>query len=136
MCLDAEQSRMSQQLEREIKAAALSAATTSEKHTRLAVDGLRDEVRVHIEQNRVNFERRQEETRQTVSQVAAGLEKLTRQMALFNPVSEDAVGNLEKNLPKEVAQKLSDSEKKANALSESLANKKNQLMTMLSSSGI
>ena len=74
-------------------------------------------VRAHIEQSRVNFERQQEETRQTVLQVAAGLEKLTRQLALLNPATEDAVGNLDKNLSKEVAQKLSDSEQKVNALS-------------------
>ena len=46
---------VAQQLEKEIEAAAVSTAAMSERHTHSAVDGLRDEVKVHIEQNCADF---------------------------------------------------------------------------------
>ena len=47
-----------QQLDKEIEATAVSATVVSERHTRSAVDNLRDEVKAHLEQNRANFEQR------------------------------------------------------------------------------
>ena len=97
---------VTQQLEKEIEAAAVSAATTSERNTRSAVDDLHKEVKAHLDQNRADFEKRQEETQHSVAHAAAGLEELARQLNSFKPASANIVGNLEGNLPKEVFQKL------------------------------
>ena len=48
-----------QQLEREIQAATSGAAMTSEQKTKSAVEGLRGEIKAHLEQNRADFDHRQ-----------------------------------------------------------------------------
>ena len=115
---------VAQQLEKEIEVVAVRAVVTSERHTRSVADSLRNEVKAHIEQNRADFERQQEETQHTVAQVAVGLKELTRQLNSFKPASADVVGDLKENLSKEVAEKLSDSEQKVNQLVDSLEEQK------------
>ena len=48
---------IAQQLEKEIEAVAVSTVMMSEKHMRSAVDGLRNEVKLHRHQNHANFEK-------------------------------------------------------------------------------
>ena len=64
------------------------------------------------------------ETRQSVEQLAAGLEELTRQLNSFKPTSVDVVGNLEKDLSTEVAQKLLASEQRMDLPSKLLEEQK------------
>ena len=52
------------------------------------------------------------------------MEELTGQLNSFKPASVDVVGNLEKGLLTEVAQKLSASEQRMNLLSKSVGEQK------------
>ena len=47
---------VAQQLEKEIEIAAASTTMTNENHTCSMVNGLHDEVKAHLVQNRANFE--------------------------------------------------------------------------------
>ena len=123
---------IAQQLEKEIAAATISAATTSERNTRSAIDGLRDEFMAHLDQKGAKLERQQGETLQSVEQVVAGLEELTRQLNSLKSASVDVVENLEKDLSTEVARKLSGSEQRMNLLSKSMEEPRNQLLVVLS----
>ena len=57
---------VAQRLEKEIEAIVVSTTVTSKKNTCLVVDSLREKIRAHLAQNRANFERKWDETRQTV----------------------------------------------------------------------
>ena len=71
---------MTQWLEQEIQAVATSSAVTGKQKTHLAVDGLREEIRAHLSQNRVDFDKCQVETAETNSRVSAELSNLTEQL--------------------------------------------------------
>ena len=114
-------------LEQEIEAVVVSAATRSEQNTHSVVDGLRDEIRAHLAQNRADFERRQEETMQTVAQVSASLDILTKKLNQFKPASGVDVGDLKKKLSNEVAQKLSESDKRVDQLSTTVEGQKKSI---------
>ena len=62
--------------------------------------------------------------RQSVSQLAAGLENLTKQLNSFKPASAETVGNLQENLSKEVTQKIAVSEQRIGELSQSVEHQK------------
>ena len=111
-------------MEQNIEAAAVSTATTSEQHTRSAVEGLRNEVKAHMDQTCAGLNKRQEEMRQSVSQVAAGLENLTKQLNFFKPASAETIGNLQENLSKEVTQKIAVSEQRIGEFLQSVEQKK------------
>ena len=83
-----------------------SAAATSKRNTRTAVDDVRKEVPMQLMQNRMDLEWRHEETRQLVEKVAAALEELTRQLNAYKPISAENMGDVQKNLSEQVAQKL------------------------------
>ena len=63
-----------------------------------------------------------------MTQVAAGLEEMTRQLNSFKPASADVVGDLKENLSKEVTQKRSVWEQKVNQLTESLKEQKKSVV--------
>ena len=69
-----------QQLEREIQVAMLGVTATSEMKTKSAVEGLCGKIKAHLDQNRADFDRRQQETQNTIAQVSSDLENLTRQL--------------------------------------------------------
>ena len=90
----------------------------------MAVEDMRKEVQMQLVQNRADLERRHEETKQTVEKVVAGLEELTKQLNAYKPASAENVGDVQKNLSKQVAQKLSVQEQKMDLLSHSFEEKK------------
>ena len=118
---------ISQQLEKEIEVAAVSAAVMSERHTRSAVERLRNELKAHMHQTRADLEKRQEETQQSIAQVGTGLEEVTKQLNSCKPASAKTVGSLQEILSKEVGQKISVSEQKIGELSQSVENKKKSI---------
>ena len=115
---------IAQRLEKEIEATAVSAAMMSERNMRMAVDDVRKEVQVQLVQNRVDLERRHEKTKKTVEKVAVGLEELTRQLNAYKPASAENVGDVQKNLSEQVAQKLSVQQQRMDLLSHSLEEQK------------
>ena len=115
---------VAQRLEKDIEAAVVRAVVTSERHTRSVVHGLREEVKAHMVQTRSDLERKQEKMQHSVAQMAAGLEELTKQLNTFKPASAKAVGSLQENLSKEVAQKVAMSEQRISGLSQSVENQK------------
>ena len=70
---------VTQQLESKIQAAAMSTAATAEIKTRTAVEGMRRDVQSQIDQHRKDSRRRDEEARRRMDDIAAGLERLTKQ---------------------------------------------------------
>ena len=50
---------VAQQLEKEIEAAAVSAAATNERNTQFVVSELYDEFKAHLDQKRIELERQQ-----------------------------------------------------------------------------
>ena len=89
---------VTQKLEKEIEAAAMSAAVTVEVQTRTAVEGMRRDVQAQIEQNPADTQRRDEGNQKTIQQIAAGLENLTKQLNKFHPVNVEHVGDAQKKL--------------------------------------
>ena len=111
-------------MEQNIEAAAVTTAAISEQHTRSAIEGFHNEVKAHIDQPRGDVDKLQEEMWQSVSQMAAGLENLTKQLNSFKHASAEIVGNLQENLSKEITQKIAVSEKRIGELSQSVENQK------------
>ena len=69
---------VTQQLEKEIEATAMSAATTAEIQMHTTMEGMRQDVQAQIEQNRADVQCRDEENEKTIQQIAVGLENLTK----------------------------------------------------------
>ena len=65
---------VTQQLEKGLEAVATSAAMSSEQNTCAAVEEMQKEVQTQLEQNRVDWQRHNEETQPTASKIVAGLE--------------------------------------------------------------
>ena len=74
-----------QQLEQEIIAAASSTAVTAEVTTRTAVEGMRRDVQVQIEQNRPDALCESKAVHSKVDQVSEELRKLTAQLNQLKP---------------------------------------------------
>ena len=89
---------VTQQLEREIQAAATSSATTAEVQTHTVVEGMRSEVQAQIEQNRADAQRSDETTQRSVQQIEADVAHWTKQLNEFRPVSEKNVGDVKKEI--------------------------------------
>ena len=66
-----------------------------------------------MDQNRADFDHRQQETQKTIAQVSADLEQLTRQLNELKPVSKADVGASQGELAVKVTEKLSVSDKKS-----------------------
>ena len=66
------------QLESEIQAAVTSTAVTAELNTRAAVEGMRQDVKAQLEQNRVDAQHRDEEAHHKVDEIAVELANLTK----------------------------------------------------------
>ena len=97
---------MVQQLEREIEATKTGAAAMSEMKTKIAVEGLHGKIKAHLDQNRADFDRHHKETQDTIAQVSADLENLTRQLNQVKPVGEVDVSASQNKLAVEVTEKL------------------------------
>ena len=78
---------VTQQLESEIQAAATSTAATAELNARTAVKGMQKDVQAQIEQNRADAQRRDEEARHKVGEIAMELVNITKKLNEFKPVS-------------------------------------------------
>ena len=89
---------VTQQLESEIQAAAMSTAMTAEIKMRTAVEGMRRDVQLQIDQHRKDSRRRDEEARRRMDDIAIGLERLTKQLNDFRPISETVVGDVQKQV--------------------------------------
>ena len=87
---------VTQQLEREIHAAAMSTATTAKIQTCVAVEGMCRDVQAQFEQNRADALRREEESQRKVEQIAEQLHKLTNQLNQFRPASKENVSEVRK----------------------------------------
>ena len=79
--------QVAQQLEQEVKAVATSMAAMAEQSTRVAVEDVRRESRAQLDQIRADLQRKEEETKRQVEQIAKGLETLTEQLNSFKPAS-------------------------------------------------
>ena len=87
--------------------AAAVSITTSLRNTRLGVDGVHEEVKVQMDQNRANLERKQVETQGIVRKIAADLEELTNQLNSFKRANESALVVVQGNISAEVSNRLS-----------------------------
>ena len=76
----------------------MSTAVTAKIQTHIAVEGMRRDVQVQLEQNRMDALRRDEESQHKVEQIAAQLQKLTEQLNQFRPASEENVGGVRKQV--------------------------------------
>ena len=90
----------------------------------MTVDDVRKEGQAQLLQNCVDLERCHEETKQTVEKVAASLKELTSQLNAYKPASAENVGDVQKNLSKQLAQKPSVEEQRMDLLSHSLEERK------------
>ena len=75
-----------------------STTTTAEVTTRTVVEGVRRDIQVQIEQNRVDDLRREQEAQHKVEEISKHLQTLTNQLNKFQPASEHAVGVTEEKL--------------------------------------
>ena len=112
--------QVAQQLEKEVKAVATSTAATAETSTRTAVEGIRCEVQAQINQTRTDSQRKEEEMRRQVEQIAEGLKTLTEQLNQFKPASEHAVGVSQEKLSDQVQQRFDAQEDRITNLSETV----------------
>ena len=112
--------QVAQQLEKDVKAIAMSTAATAETSTRAAVEGIRCEVQAQINQTRTDSQRKEEETRRQVEQIAEGLKTLTEQLNQFKIASEHAVGVSQEKLPDQVQQRFDAQEDRITNLSETV----------------
>ena len=97
---------VTQHLESEIEAAATSMATTAERKMRTGVKGMCQDVQSQIDQHREDSRCRDEEVRRRMDDIAAGLERLTKQLNDFRPVSETVVGDVQKQVPSSMDARL------------------------------
>ena len=79
-------------LEKEVQAAATSAAATAEVTTRTVLEGARRDIQAQLDANRADTLRQAEETKAQVQSISAQLAKLTTQLNQFRPASETIVG--------------------------------------------
>ena len=87
---------VTQQLEKEIEAAAMSTVVTAETQMRIIVEWMRRDVHTQIEQNRGGAQRRDEENQKTIQQIASSLEHLIKQLNDIHPVNVEHVGDAQK----------------------------------------
>ena len=97
---------VAQQLEKEIEAAATSTAATAEIQTRTAVEGMRRDVQVQLDQNRVDIQRKDAENQKTMQQIVAGLKNLTKQLNNFRLVNVEHVGDVQQQVSENFDQRL------------------------------
>ena len=90
--------------------------------TETAVEGLRGKIKAHLDQNRTDFDRHQKEMQDTIAQVSADLENLTRQLNQVKPMGEIDVSASQNKLAMEVTEKLAASDKKVEELTETVKN--------------
>ena len=81
--------KVTQQLESEINAVASSTAVIAEVNTRVAIEGMRRDVELQLDQTREDSRHREEEMRRQLDEVTTGLERLTKELNDFKPVSEN-----------------------------------------------
>ena len=74
----------------------MSAAATSERQTRAAVEEVQNRIQAQIEQTRADQETRNAETQAAVGKIATDLEELTRQLNAFKPASVESVEDTQK----------------------------------------
>ena len=61
---------------------------------------------MQLEQSRVDVLQKNEETKQTIGEIAAGLEELTKQLNAFKPTSAESVGDAQKQFFEQFNQRL------------------------------
>ena len=132
---DAEASRVAetvtQQLEREIHAAATSTAVTVETQTRTAVEAMHRDVQAQFGQNRADALRREEESQHKVEQIAERLQKLTDQPNQFRPASEENVSEMRKQVFEQFEQRLELQSSRIDVVNESVKKSQKLLKIML-----
>ena len=96
-----------QRLESDMEAVTAGTIAASARNTQVVVDGLHQEIKGQINQNRADLERKQVEMQGIVKKIAADLEELTRQLNSFKPTSESALGEVQGKISTEVSNKLS-----------------------------
>ena len=92
----------------------------SERHTQTTVKEMRKEVQTQLEQSRVDWLQKNEETEQTVGKIAAGLEELTKQLNAFKFASAESVGDTQRQFSEQFNQRLSLQSNRMDVLSESV----------------
>ena len=95
-----------QQLEKEITAAATSAAAIAEVTTRTVVEGVRRDVQAQIDQNRADTLRKTDEAQCKLDQVSNELKELTTQLNAFKPASTQNVDIAQKKLSEDFQNQL------------------------------
>ena len=65
-----------------------------------AVDNLPSEVKAQLDQTCANLQKYQETVQQTVDQLAAGLDTLTKHLNAYKPASTKSVGDCRRNFIK------------------------------------
>ena len=121
---DAQASRVaveiSQQLEKGLEAVATSAAATSERQTRTAVEDMQNQIQAKIVQTRANQETQNAETQAAVGKIATDLEELTRQLNAFKPASVSGVEDAQKQYSEQLNARLTLQSERMDKISESV----------------
>ena len=93
-------------LEKDIQAAASSAAATAEVTTRTVVEGARRDIQAQLDVYRADALRKSDETQAQVREISAQLTKLTEQLNVFKPASMENVGKEYEKVTSDVQQKF------------------------------
>ena len=97
---------VTQWLEKEIGAAAISTAAMAEVTMRNAVEGVRRDIQAQLDQNRADALRREEEAQRRVHEISNQLQTLTEQLKKLKPASEHSVGVTQEKLSEQFQQKF------------------------------
>ena len=112
--------QVARQLEQEVKAVATSMAATVEHSTRAMVEDVCREFKAQFDQTHADSQRKEEETKRQVDQIAEGLKTLTEQLNLFKPASVVQVQGSQKEISAAVEARLNLQSSRIDAVDESV----------------
>ena len=110
-------------------AAATSTAAVAKVTMRTVVEGVRRDIQVQIEQNRVDALRREQEAQNRITEMSKQLQNLTDQLNKFQPASELAVGVRQEKLSEQVQQKFDAQSDRIEKLSETVLESRKEAQT-------
>ena len=112
--------QVARQLEQDVKAVATGTAATAEHSTRAAVENVRREFQAQFDQTRADSQRKEEETKRQVDQIAEGWKTLTEQLNSFKPASVGQVQGSQKGISAAVEARLNLQSSRIDAVDESV----------------
>ena len=120
---------VTQRLEKEIVAAAMSTAAMAEVNTRTVVEGVRRDIQAQLEQTRADALWREQEAQHRVEEISKKLQNLTDQLNKFQPVSEHTVGVTQGKLSEQVQQRFDAQQERIERLSDVVLESRKETQT-------